>query len=96
MNYVCLSPNFPPNYVNFSKRLHERGVTVLGIGSDPYDHLAPVLKDALTEYYRVDDMEHYDSVLRACAYFTFKYGKLDRIESHNEHWLAQDARLRTD
>ena len=96
MNYVCISPHFPLNYVNFPVRLRARGARVLGIGSEPYDNLSPALREALTEYYRVDDMEDYDGMLRACGFFTHKYGKIDRIESHNEHWLVQDARLRTD
>ena len=33
---------------------------------------------------------------RAVAYFAFKYGKIDWIESNNEYWLEQDARLRSD
>ena len=96
MNYFFISPIFPPNYVNFSIRLKERGARVLGIGSDPYEQLSPELRGALTEYYRVYDMENYEGVLQACGFFTHKFGKIDRIESHNEYWLAQDARLRTD
>jgi hypothetical protein len=96
VNYIFISPNFPPNYVNFSIRLKERGARVLGIGSDPYEQLSPELRGALTEYYRVYDMENYEGVLQACGFFTHKFGKIDRIESHNEYWLAQDARLRTD
>ena len=41
MNYVCISPHFPLNYVNFPVRLRARGVSVLGIGSEPYDCLSP-------------------------------------------------------
>ena len=96
MNYVFFSPAFPPNFVNFSLRLKDRGARLLGIGSDPFDQLSPSLRWALTEYYRVYDMENYEGVLQACGYFTHKYGKIDRIESHNEYWLSQDARLRTD
>ena len=96
MNYVLISPNFPPNFKQFAIRLKEEGITVLGIGSDNYDSLDQELKNSLTEYYKVDDMSSYDQMLKACAFLTFRYGKLDRIESHNEHWLAQDARLRKD
>ena len=81
---------------NFCIALHDTGVNVLGIGDAPYDTLRPELKAALTEYYRVDTMEDYDQMLRAVGYFTFKYGKIDWLESNNEYWLAQDARLRTD
>lgn len=41
-------------------------------------------------------MEDYDQVYRAVAYFAHKYGRIDRIESHNEYWLELDAQLRTD
>lgn len=96
MNFVFLSPYFPNNFYNFCVELKEAGVNVLGIGDQPYEELRRELKDSLTEYYRVDDMEDYSQLLKACGYFTHKYGKIDRIESHNEHWLETDARLRTD
>ncbi|MFR3061066.1 MAG: hypothetical protein ACLTL6_03450 [Holdemanella porci] len=35
-------------------------------------------------------------MVKACGYFTFKYGKIDWIESNNEAWLDLDARLRDD
>ena len=43
-----------------------------------------------------DSLEDYDQVYRAVAFFAFRYGKIDWIESMNEYWLEQDARLRTD
>jgi hypothetical protein len=96
MNYIFVSPYFPSNFKHFAVRLKEEGVNILGVGSEPYDNLDPELKGAMTEYFKVDNMEDYEQMLRACGYFTFKYGKIDRIESHNEYWLEQDARLRTD
>ena len=96
MNVIFISPQFPSNYWNFCDRLRRNGVNVLGIGDAPYDGLSQQLKNALTEYYRVGSMEDYDQMLRAVAFFTFKYGKIDWIESNNEYWLGQDARLRTD
>ena len=35
-------------------------------------------------------------MFKAVAFFSFKYGKIDWLESNNEFWLEQDARLRTD
>lgn len=96
MNYIVISPSFPENFIEFSVSLKKEGINVLGIGDTPYDLLPYKLKEALTEYYRVDTMENYGSILRAVAFFTFKYGKIDRLESHNEHWLELDAALRTD
>ncbi len=96
MNYIFISPNFPHTYWQFCDRLRGCGINVLGIGDSPYDNLEAPLKAALTEYYKVDSLENYDQVYRAVAFFAFKYGKIDWIESMNEYWLEQDAKLRTD
>ncbi len=96
MNFVFISPNFPEAYWHFCACLAANGVTVLGVGDAPYEGLRPELKDALAEYYRVDSLEDYDQVYRAVAFFSFRFGKIDWIESNNEYWLEQDARLRTD
>lgn len=96
MNYIFISPNFPSNFKKFAIELYNQGIRVLGIGSENYEELDSELKGVLTEYYRVDSLEDYEQVLRACGFFTFKYGKIDRIESHDEYWLYLDAKLRTD
>ena len=96
MNFIFISPQFPHTYWEFCNRLKQNGVNVLGIADAPYDSLRQELKDSLTEYYRVDNMEDYDQMFRAVAFLSFKYGKIDWIESNNEYWLEQDARLRTD
>ena len=95
-NVVFISPNFPTNYWQFCQELKDNGMNVLGVGDQPYGELLPELKANLTEYYRVDNLEDYDQVYRAVAYFIFKYGRIDFLESNNEYWLEQDARLRTD
>ncbi|MHC5268319.1 ATP-grasp domain-containing protein [Enterococcus sp. LJL98] len=95
-NFILISPHFPDNFTPFAQQLKKHGLRTLGIADVPYEQLSPSLKEALTEYYRVDNMEDYEQVYRAVAYFAHKYGRIDRIESHNEHWLALDARLRTD
>ena len=96
MNFVHLSPHFPPNYYRFSVGLREEGVNVLGLADAPYGSLRPELRGALSEYYRVDDMNSYDALVRALGHFTHRHGKLDGIDSHSEHWLETEARLRTD
>lgn len=96
MNFIFISPNFPENYWHFCRELKNNGATVLGIGDCPYEKLTDNLKGSLTEYYKVSDLENYDEVFRAVAFFTFKYGKIDFIESNNEYWLEQDAKLRTE
>lgn len=96
MNYLLVSPNFPVSQEFFAKSLKEKGIVVLGVGSESYDALSETLKDTLTEYFRVDNMENYEEVFRAVAFLTYKHGKIDRIESNNEYWLELDAGLRED
>lgn len=96
MNFIFISPNFPHTYWLFCDRLRRNGVNVFGIGDTPYDLLEEPLKQALIEYYKVDSLENYNDVHKAVDFFTAKYGKIDWIESNNEYWLEQDAKLRSD
>ena len=95
-NFVFISPNFPEGYWKFCAELKNNGLRVLGIGDCPYDQLKQELKDSLHEYYRVSNLENYEEVFRAVAFFTFTYGKIDYLESNNEYWLERDAKLRTE
>ncbi len=95
-NVIFLSPNFPTNYWMFCKQMKDNGMNVLGIGDQPYDQLSDNLKGALNEYYHVSSLENYDEVYRAVAFFIFKHGKIDWLESNNEYWLERDAHLRTE
>jgi hypothetical protein len=96
MNVVFLSPHFPAHYLEFCRQLRIAGATVLGIADAPFDQLPPAAHQALTEYYRVDDLHDYDALVRAIGFFTHKYGKIDRLDSLNEYWLETEARLRDD
>lgn len=96
MNFIFISPQFPTNYYNFCRCLKNNNVNVLGIGDTPYNELDPKVIDSLNEYYYVSSLENYDEVFRAVAFFSFKYGKIDYLESNNEYWLRQDAKLRTE
>ncbi len=95
-NFIFISPNFPMTYWKFCRELRNNGMRVLGIGDSPYDALIQELKDSLDEYYKVSSLENYDEVFKAVAFFTFKYGKIDWLESNNEYWLMRDAQLRTE
>ncbi len=96
MNCIFLSPHFPHHYHRFCAQLKEAGARALGVGDAPYDTLATEVREALTEYYWVERMGDYDELLRACGFFTHKYGRIDRIDSLNEFWLETEARLRND
>src|SRR5215510_6287988 len=87
VNFVFFSPHFPANGTDFCERLMKAGATVLGIGDASYDQLSPRLKAALAEYYRVNDMENEDQTLRELGHFVHRWGRIDRFESLNEHWL---------
>ena len=95
-NFIFISPNFPTNYWMFCKELKNNGMNVLGIGEQPYDELSDNLKNSLNEYYKVNSLEDNDEVYRAVAFFIFKYGRIDWLESNNEYWLERDAWLRTE
>lgn len=96
MNVIFISPNFPPSYYLFPVRLREEGARVLGIGDAPWDHLRPELHDAMADYVQVPNMDHYDAMLRTVGLLTSRHGKIDRIDSNNEHWLPLEAELRRD
>jgi hypothetical protein len=96
MNFVFLSPHFPPNYYQFCNRLNKLGVNVLGLADETYDSLRHELKQAMREYFKVSNMHNYDELVRALGYFTHRYGKIDRLDSMSEYWLETEAQLRTD
>ena len=95
MNYIVISPYYPHNFQKFSIELKKQGINVLGIGEEPYDQLDDRLKEALTEYFRVNSLDDVEEVKRAVAFLFHKHGRIERIESQNEHWMELDAALRT-
>ena len=96
MNLIFISPHFPQTYWHFCAGAKANGVNVLGIADTAYEDLPWELRQNLTDYYQVRNLEDYSEMYRAVAWFAHKYGKIDWIESNNEYWLEQDARLRTD
>jgi hypothetical protein len=96
MNFVFISPHFPPQYFHFVTALRERGVNVLAIGDSPYDALRQELRESLREYFFTPSLHDYDALLRAAGYLTWRHGRIDRFESLNESWLGVEARLRED
>jgi hypothetical protein len=76
MNFIFISPNFPPRYFKWVEALKDHGVTVLGIGDSPDYDVHPRLKAALTEYVFVDDLSNYAKMLAACKAYEKKYGKI--------------------
>ena len=96
MNFVFLSPAFPPNYYLFCQNLKKAGFTVLGIGESDFGELRPELRQALAWYYKVGNMHNYGELAGAFRFFTNRFGAIDRIDSLNEYWLETEAGLRTE
>jgi hypothetical protein len=96
VNVIFLSPHFPPNFRHFVRGLRDAGATVLGLGDEPFDNMPGELRARFHEYYRVSNMDCYDDLVRAMGYLTHRWGKIDRLDSLNEHWLETEAALRTD
>lgn len=96
MNVVFISPHFPPNWTWFCHALADAGANVLGIGDSPVGALSEDLRDCLADYLYIPDMQSRDAMTRACGLLTARHGKLDRIDSLNEHWLEIEAQLRRD
>ncbi len=94
MNVILISPHFPKANQYFAKSLKEQGVNVLGLGQEPYEQLPDQLKESLTEYFRVENLEDLEEAKRAVAFLIFKHGPIDRLESFSEYWLEFDAQLR--
>ena len=94
-NFIFISPNFPETYWRFCIALRDCGLNVLGIGDCPWFELADEVKDALTEYYYCYDLSDDEALIEAISYFQEKYGEISYLESNNEYWLEQDAKMRT-
>ena len=91
MNFIFISPNFPKIYSHFVKALKDRDVTVLGIGDERFETLNDELKQNLTEYCYVADLNNKAWMINTIEYLRYKYGKIDFIESNNEYWMRNDA-----
>lgn len=96
MNFVFLSPAFPPNYYRFCSALKREGVTALGIGDSDFGELRPELRDSLAWYCRVGDMRDHDQLRGALRFLAGRFGNIDRLDSLNEYWLETEAGLRSE
>ncbi|MBI5239078.1 MAG: carboxylate--amine ligase [Elusimicrobia bacterium] len=96
MNVILLSPHFPVNFQRFTFALKEAGAVVLGAGDAPPEEMDVMLRGALAEYCHVPNMADYESLYRAVAGLISRHGRIDRIDSHAEHWLGLEAQLRQD
>ncbi len=96
MNFLYISPEFPPNYAHFIRHLHALGVNVWGIGEADFYSMPANLRSALTWYVRTN-LNNPDAVqwavdqLLARMHASGQPGNIDLVESHNEQWLSLEA-----
>lgn len=95
MNFIFISPHFPDNYWRFCRGLKNNRVNVLGIDDVPWEQLNQEVKDSLTDYICISNLKNYPEKEKAVQSFFDKYGKIDFLESNNEYWMDDDAKLRT-
>lgn len=106
MNFLMVSPSYPPRIFYFAKRLKEAGFSVFGIGDAPYSQFNADLKSALRHHLR-QPLDCYDPnggildagylpIRKKIEKLVKEYGALEYVESFNEWWLPLDARIRLD
>lgn len=96
MNYLILSPQSTHMSWEFCERLALNGVNVIGIGQQPKEALSWEVRHVLEDYVFVEKLHHYEELLKACAYLTYRYGKICRIDAFCEANQFSAARLRCD
>ena len=98
MDFLYISPEFPPNYAQFIEQLHLLGVRVWGLGEADFYFMPASLRSALTWYVRAD-LNNPDAVQLALDELLSKKnacghgGNFDLVESHNEQWLTLEAAI---
>ena len=98
MDFLYISPEFPPNYANFIEQLHLAGVRVWGLGESDFYYMPESLRSALSWYERTDlnDPEAVqlalDKIIRQMV--AAGHGdNFDLVESHNEQWLTLEGMI---
>jgi len=96
MDFLYISPEFPPNYAHFVEQLHSLGVRVWGLGEADFYFMPESLRSALNWYVRADlsnadAVQHaLDELLRQKRASGYA-GNFDLVESHNEQWLTLEG-----
>jgi len=98
MDYLYISPEFPPNYVHFIENLHSLGIKVWGMGEADFYQMPENLQSALAWYIRTD-LNNADAVQHALDELLMHKstsgatGNFDLVESHNEQWLSLEGMI---
>jgi len=96
MDFLYISPEFPPNYARFIEQLNSLGVRVWGLGEADFYFMPENLRSALTWYVQAD-LNNDDAVQHAIDELVRQKnasghaGNFDLVESHNEQWLTLEG-----
>ena len=96
MNFLYISPEFPPNYAHFIRHLRAAGVHIWSIGEADFYSMPADLRSALAWYVRTN-LNDLDAVQWAVDHLLAQMnasgqpGHFDLVESHNEQWLGLEA-----
>jgi len=98
MEFLYLSPEFPPNYAHFVLALNQIGVNVWAIGEAAFYDMPERLRSAMKYYVRANlhstaSVETAVSTLMDIKRQLDMPSPFDRVESHNENWLSLEARI---
>jgi ATP-grasp domain len=96
MEFLYLSPEFPPNYANFVLKLDEMNVNVWGIGEADFHFMPETLRSALKWYVRANlsSTAEVENALENLLSVKASLGtspNFDMVESHNEQWLQLEG-----
>ena len=98
MELLYISPEFPPNYANFTLALDRKGVNIWAVGEADFYEMPETLRSALQWYVRTD-LSSTEAVDRAIdELFSIQLDRgmhphFDLVESHNEQWLRLEAHI---
>ncbi|MEI6080001.1 MAG: ATP-grasp domain-containing protein [bacterium] len=96
INYLYISPEFPPNYMNFITQLDKAAVNVWAIGESDFTVLPEHVRSCIKWYVKADLYDK-NRIREITNYLLNDHvmpmtGKgFDVVESHNEHWLRLQA-----
>ncbi len=98
MDFLYISPEFPPNFANFIVQLDLAGIDVWGLGEADFYAMPQPLRAAL-QWYVKTDLQDFGAVKRAIADLVAvkaargRPGSFDCVESHNEQWLRLEGMI---
>ncbi len=98
MEFLYISPEFPPNFANFILQLEKYGANVWALGEADFYDMPERLRSALRYYVRTDltSTEAVEKALEEILHAKAARGTPERfevVESHNEIWLGLEAHI---